>query len=82
MQKRIQIPFELYSLMTGYILDHYDTDDSERYRRIVRGIGEKEDAVTRHNVYTVYKSAHDQETREIARQIYLDKAGIHRNFRW
>ena len=82
MQKRIQIPSELYTLMAAYIQDHYDADDAERYRRIIRGISEKEDAVIRRNVYSVYKSAHDQETRETARLIYLEKAGIRQNFRW
>lgn len=82
MHNRIQIPSELYDLMAGYILDHYDADDADRYHRIVRGINEKKDAITRRNVYSVYKTAQDQETKELARQIYLEKAGIRQDFRW
>ena len=82
MQKRIQIRLDQYDLMVAYILDHYDSDDIERFRRIVHGINEKQEAMNRHNVYSIYKTVKDQETKEIARQMYLDKAGIPTEFRW
>lgn len=82
MQKRIQIQYDLYGLMVEYILDHYDANDLDRYHRIVSGIDEKRKAMTRHNVYTVYKMAKDQETKEIARKMYLEEAGIHPDFQW
>ena len=82
MKKRIQIRNDLYDLMVEYIMDHYDADDMDRYRRIVCGIDEKRKAMARHNVYTIYKSAKDQETKEIARKMYLGEAGIHPDFQW
>ena len=82
MQKRIQIRLDQYDLMVAYILDHYDPDDIDRFRRIIRGISEKQEAMNRHNVYSIYKTVNDQETKEIARQMYLDKAGIPTEFRW
>ena len=33
-------------------------------------------------VYTKYKTAPNEEEREKARQEYLEKVGMHRNFRW
>ena len=82
MPKRIQIRNDLYDLMVEYIMDHYDADDMDRYRRIVCGIDEKRKAMTRHNAYTIYKSAKDQETKKITRKMYLGKAGIHPDFQW
>ena len=38
--------------------------------------------MTRHNAYTIYKSAKDQEIKEITRKMYLDEAGIHPDFQW
>ena len=80
--KRIQIPEELYKWMVSYIQDHFDVDDSERYRRILMGIEEKQAARTRHNAYTTYKTDQDPEMREMARQVYLDSVGMRQSFRW
>lgn len=82
MQKRIQIKMELFELMVSYIRDHYDTDDRERYHRITDGVEEKQEALAKHNAYTVYKTGQDKETREAARQIYLEKTGMLPDFRW
>ena len=68
--------------MVEYIHDHYDPDDINRYHRIELGIEAKQDAIARHNAYTVYKSENDPEMRELARQIFLEKTGIHQDFRW
>ena len=38
--------------------------------------------MARHNVYTVYKTGQDPEMRELARQVYLDKAGVLPDYRW
>ena len=82
MQKRVQIQSDLFDLMVSYIQDHYDANDRNRYRRIVDGIKEKQEAMARHNVYTVYKTGQDPEMRELARQVYLDKAGVLPDYRW
>lgn len=82
MQKRIQIQLELYDLMVEYIREHCDYEDFNRYQRIMRGIEAKQEAMIRHNVYTIYKSSENNQTRETARQIYLEKAGIRQDLTW
>ena len=82
MEKRIQIPLALYSLMVDYIQDHYDPDDRQRFMKIRAGIEEKQQADIRRNLYSAYKAASDPETREMLRISYLDKAGIPSHGRW
>ena len=82
MEKRIQIPQALYSLMVEYIQDHYDPDDRQRFMRIRNGIEQKQQAEIRRNLYSAYKAEIDPETREMLRISYLDKAGIPSHGRW
>ena len=81
MTKSVKIPLELYQLMGAYIRDHYDTDDRDRYLRIEAGIREKYNAALRHEYYKIYKTDSSADTREWARQGYLDAAGIHPDWR-
>ncbi len=82
MEKRIQIPQALYSLMVEYIQDHYDPDDQQRFMKIRAGIEAKQQAEIRRNLYSAYKAEPDPETREMLRVSYLDKAGIPSHGRW
>ena len=82
MEKRIQIPQALYSLMVDYILDHYDPNDQQRFTQIYNGIERKRQAELRHNLYSAYKTETDTESREMLRISYLDKAGIPSHGRW
>lgn len=43
---------------------------------------DKLEAMIRRDSYTKYKIAPAEEEREKARQEYLDKVGMHRDFRW
>ena len=81
MPGRIQIPRDLFELIAAYIFDHPDPGDS-RYRKIITGINAKQEALERHEVYTEFKTARDKGRKELARQIYLVKAGINKDFRW
>jgi len=40
------------------------------------------EAMVRRDLYTKYRTAPTEEEREKARQEYLDKVGMHRDFRW
>ena len=82
MPGRIQIPEDLYELMTSYINDHYDPRDAKRYQAIKHGIKRKEEARKKHSLYTVYKCDASSERRELARQLYLDEVGMRESFRW
>ena len=82
MEKGIQIPQALYSLMVEYIQDHYDPNDRQRFMQIRNGIERKRQAEIRRNLYSAYKAEADPETREMLRTSYLDKAGIPSHGRW
>lgn len=49
---------------------------------IKKGLEEKMEAMVRRDLYTKYKTAPTEEEREKARQEYLEKVGMHRDFRW
>ncbi len=76
MTKRIQIPLELYELMVSYICDHFDPGDQARFSKIYCGIEAKQTAATRHNLFTVYVTQKEPETREVLRKAYLSEIGI------
>lgn len=82
MEKRIQIPLALYSLMVEYIQDHYDPDDRQRFMKISAGIEAKQQAEIRRNLYSAYKTQADPDLREMLRISYLDKAGVPSHGRW
>ena len=81
MKEKVQIPATLFCQMALYIMDHEDISDS-RYQMIKAGIDRKMEAMQRHELYTMYKSANMFEEKETARQKYLDAAGISPSFRW
>lgn len=49
---------------------------------IQKGLELKLDALVKRELYTKYKTAPTEEEREKARQEYLDKIGMYRDFRW
>ena len=57
--------------------------DMEEYLPdIEKGLENKLDALVKHQLYSSYKTAPTEEEREKARKEYLDKIGIHKDFRW
>ena len=50
--------------------------------QIKKGLEEKLEAMVRRELYTKYKTAPTEEEREKARQEYLNRVGIHSDFRW
>ena len=80
MKKNVQIPYELFiDLVYVHLLD---SDDAEIWKRIERGLDAKVEALIAHELYEKYKTAPTDEEREKARLEYLDKRGIHKDFRW
>ena len=49
---------------------------------IQKGLEQKYEAMMRRELYTKSKTAETEAEREEARKAYLDKVGIHRDFRW
>lgn len=76
--KNVQISEELFFALLKYHLVEID----EVLPEIKKGLENKLEAMVRRDLYTKYKTALTEEEREKARQEYLDKVGVHRDFRW
>lgn len=77
-EKQIQIPESLF-----LDLLRYHQLGMEEYAPVIqKGLESKLDALAAHDLYTKSKTAATPEEREAARQAYLDKRGIHNDYRW
>lgn len=76
--KKIQISEDLFFALLKYHL----ADIDEVLPEINRELEKKLEAMTRRELYTKYKTAPTEREREEARNAYLDKVGVHQNFRW
>lgn len=76
--KMIQIPESLFvALMKYHMLGIEDA-----LPEIQKGLEQKYEAMLRRELYTKSKTAGTEAEREEARKAYLDKVGMHQNFRW
>ena len=76
--KMVQIPESLFvELMKYHVLGIEDC-----LPEIKNGLEQKYEAMMRRELYTKSKTAKTQAEREEARMAYLDKVGMHRDFRW
>ena len=84
--KQLQISEALFVKMIKYFYsDEFELGDNELfelYRDIKKGIEQKLDAISRRSYYTEYKTADSDESKEQARQKYLDAVGMHEDFRY
>ena len=76
--KNVQISSQLFFNLIRFHLLEMD----EVLPEINKGLEQKIEALARRELYTKYKTAPTEEEREKARQEYLDKVGMHRDFRW
>ena len=51
-------------------------------KRLCAGVRKKLEAITRHNMYSLYKSGANEEIRGKARQDYMNAVGLLDSFRW
>ena len=77
-EKQSKIPETLLYKLFRYFL----CDDDRVYEDIKNELEIKLEAMIKHELYTKSKTADTAEERERARQQYLDKVGIHKDFRW
>lgn len=76
--KMIQMPESLFvELMKFHVLGIEDS-----LPEIKKGLEQKYEAIIRRELYTKSKTAETEAEREEARKAYLDKVGVHPNFRW
>ena len=76
--KNVQIPQELFMKLLRYHL----LDDDNCAADVKKGLEQKMNAMVERELYTKSKTAKTEAEREEARQAYLDKVGMHRDFRW
>lgn len=76
--KNIQISEQLFFALLKYHL----IGIGEVLPEIEKGLEDKLEAMVKRQLYTQYKTAPTEEEREKARLEYLDKVGVHRDFRW
>lgn len=75
---KVQITQELFHQLIIYFFG--ENYDKEEY--IKNELEKKLDLLVQHDLYTKSKTALTKEEREQARQEYLDKVGIPKDFRW
>ena len=76
--KNVQISSQLFFNLIRFHLLEMD----EVLPEINKDLEQKIEALAKRELYTKYKTAPTEEEREKARQAYLDKVGMHRDFRW
>ena len=74
--KNVQISQELFFTIMKYFL----LEQEDLRPEIQKGLEEKFDAMVMRELYTKYKSVPTKE--EKAREEYLDKRGVPKDFRW
>ena len=80
MGKNVQIEQELFFDLIKYFC--LDDMTETRHNDISKRLEAKLDKMFKHELYTKYKTAPTEQEREQARKEYLDKVGIHKDFRW
>ena len=82
MKKKVQIDYELFLSIAKYFAIQDENYKKELEEIIVKEVNEKLDKLVLHDLYTKSKQAPTNEEREQARQEYLNKKGIHEDFRY
>lgn len=78
MRKNVQISYELFEKIVFYHL----ANEHEHEKDIIRGLEDKVGMMAKHDLYTRSKTALTEDERERCRKDYLDRAGLHPDFRW
>ena len=76
--KTVQIPESLFIALMKYHMLGME----EYLPEIKSGLEGKLEAMVKRELYTKSKTAETEAEREEARKKYLDKVGMHRDFRW
>ncbi len=79
--KSILLDYDLFVDLYVYACRHSESGDLQ-FKRLCAGVRKKLEAMMRHDLYSLYKSAADEEVRAKARHEYLDAIGLSDSFRW
>ena len=79
--KSILLDYDLFVDLYVYACMHSEPDDLQ-FKRLYAGVRQKLEAMTRHDMYSLYKSGANEEIRGKARQDYLNAVGLLDSFQW
>ena len=79
--RNILLDYDLFVDLYVYACRHSEQDDLQ-FRRLCAGVRRKLEAMMRHDLYSLYKTGANEETRAKARREYLDAIGLSDSFRW
>ena len=79
--RNILLDYDLFVDLYVYACRHSEQDDLQ-FRRLCAGVRRKLEAMMRHDLYSLYKTGANEETRAKARQEYLDAIDLSDSFRW
>ena len=79
--RSILLDYDLFVDLYVYACRHSEPDDLQ-FKRLCAGARKKLEAMTRHDMYSLYKSGANEEIRGKARQDYLNAVGLLDSFRW
>ncbi|MCR4884283.1 MAG: complexin-2 [Clostridiales bacterium] len=77
----ILLDFDLFVDLYLYACRHSEQDDLQ-FKRLNTGVRKKLESMMRHDLYSLYKTGANEETRARAKQEYLDAIGLSDSFRW
>ena len=79
--RNILLDYDLFVDLYVYACRHSEQDDFQ-FKRLSAGVRRKLEAMMRHDLYSLYKTGANEETRAKARQEFLDAIGLSDSFRW
>ncbi len=79
--KSILLDYDLFVDLFVYACRHPVPDDLQ-FKRLCAGVRKKLEAMTRHDMYSLYKSGANEQIRGNARQDYLNAIGLLDSFQW
>lgn len=83
-EKQVQIPFKTFVgllTLTDDLIEGYDIE-LDKVKELNQALNKKFEAMEKRNLYTTYKTSQNEQEKEKARIEYLEKVGIHTDFRW
>jgi len=79
--KSVMLDYELFVDLYVYACRHSEPNDLQ-FKRLCGGVKKKLEAMTRHDMYSLYKSGANEHIRGKARWDYLNAIGLLDTFQW